>query len=99
MVDCPGIVYPSGDTETEVVLKGVVRVENLKEPSDHIEEVLRRVKHEYITKTYKISSWDNSEDFLEQMCKKSGRLLKVCVLFVIKKCVVIYIITKTRPKC
>jgi len=24
LIDCPGVVYPSGDTETEIVLKGVV---------------------------------------------------------------------------
>jgi len=76
LIDCPGVVYPSGDTETEVVLKGVVRVENLKEPAEHIEEVLNRVKKEYISKTYKIQSWDDTEDFLEQFCRKSGRLLK-----------------------
>lgn len=24
LIDCPGVVYPTGDTETEIVLKGVV---------------------------------------------------------------------------
>lgn len=77
LIDCPGVVYPSGDTETDIVLKGVVRVENLKLPSEHIGEVLRRVKTEYIRKTYKIDVWENEDDFLEQFCRKSGRLLKV----------------------
>jgi nuclear GTP-binding protein len=27
LVDCPGIVYPSGDTETDLVLKGVVNLD------------------------------------------------------------------------
>ena len=26
LIDCPGVVHPSGDTETEIVLKGVVSV-------------------------------------------------------------------------
>ena len=39
LIDCPGVVYPTGDTETEIILKGIVRVENLKEPSEHIGEV------------------------------------------------------------
>jgi len=26
LVDCPGIVQPTGDTETEIILKGVVSV-------------------------------------------------------------------------
>ena len=25
LIDCPGVVYPSGDSETEIILKGVVR--------------------------------------------------------------------------
>ncbi|KAF6034791.1 GNL2 [Bugula neritina] len=32
LIDCPGVVYPSGDTETDIVLKGVVRVENINAP-------------------------------------------------------------------
>ena len=24
LIDCPGVVYPTGDTETEIILKGVV---------------------------------------------------------------------------
>jgi len=27
LIDCPGVVYPTGETETETILKGVVRVE------------------------------------------------------------------------
>lgn len=54
LIDCPGVVYPSGDTDTEIVLKGVVRVENIKDPEDHIPAVLERVKREYLIKTYKI---------------------------------------------
>ena len=32
LIDCPGVVYPSGDSETDIVLKGVVRPPPL--PSD-----------------------------------------------------------------
>ena len=79
LIDCPGVVYPTGDTETEIVLKSVVRVENLKQPSEHIEEVLNRVKVEYIQKTYNILEWTDVDDFLEKFCKRSGRLLKVII--------------------
>jgi nuclear GTP-binding protein len=33
LIDCPGVVYPTGESETELVLKGVVRSEKLSEPS------------------------------------------------------------------
>jgi len=58
------------------VLKGVVRIENLKEPEHYISEVLNRVKPEYLTKQYDIPSWDGPEDFLTKVAERSGRLLK-----------------------
>ncbi|KAL3867873.1 hypothetical protein ACJMK2_040719 [Sinanodonta woodiana] len=76
LVDCPGVVYPTGSTPTECVLKGVVRVENIKTPEDYIGALLERVKTEYVRKTYKVESWTSPEDFLEQLARKSGRLLK-----------------------
>ncbi|XP_072836398.2 nucleolar GTP-binding protein 2 [Pogona vitticeps] len=76
LIDCPGVVYPSGDTETDIVLKGVVQVEKIKTPEDHIAAVLERAKSEYISKTYKIDSWQDAEDFLEKLAFQTGKLLK-----------------------
>ncbi|XP_071964915.1 uncharacterized protein [Antedon mediterranea] len=76
LIDCPGTVNPTGDTETEIILKGVVRVENVKFPEEHIPEVLRRVKPDYITKTYRLTQWKDHIDFLEQLARRSGKLLK-----------------------
>uniref|UniRef100_A0A8C3W4K4 Nucleolar GTP-binding protein 2 n=1 Tax=Catagonus wagneri TaxID=51154 RepID=A0A8C3W4K4_9CETA len=76
LIDCPGVVYPSEDSETDIVLKGVVQVEKIKTPEDHIGAVLERAKPEYISKTYKIDSWENTEDFLEKLAFRTGKLLK-----------------------
>eukprot|EP00124_Ichthyophonus_hoferi_P003105 Ihof_evm1s250 gene=Ihof_evmTU1s250 len=76
LIDCPGVVYSSGDSETETVLKGVVRLENIRNPEDHIGAVLHRAKKEYIEKTYGVSEWKDHVDFLEQMAHKYGKLLK-----------------------
>ncbi|KAM6108513.1 LOW QUALITY PROTEIN: nucleolar GTP-binding protein 2 [Pterocles gutturalis] len=73
LIDCPGVVYPSGDTETDIVLKGVVQVEKIKSPEDHISAVLERAKPEY-TKTYKIDSWKDTEDFLEKLACRTELL-------------------------
>ena len=52
-------------------------MEHLSQPEDHIEEILRRVKPEYISRTYGITDWkaDDYIDFLEKLAKKAGRLL------------------------
>ncbi|CAO2588963.1 Nucleolar GTP-binding protein 2 [Lemmus lemmus] len=76
LIDCPGVVYPSEDSETDIVLKGVVQVEKIKAPQDHIGAVLERAKPEYISKTYRIDSWENAEDFLEKLAFRTGKLLK-----------------------
>ncbi|XP_055332547.1 nucleolar GTP-binding protein 2-like [Paramacrobiotus metropolitanus] len=76
LIDCPGVVYPTGNSETDTVLKGIVRVENLKSPMDFVPAVLERVKPEYIKKTYSLDSFSTSEDLLEQIAKRTGRLFK-----------------------
>lgn len=76
LIDCPGVVYGSRDTETDIVLKGVVRVTNLHDATEHIGEVLKRVKREHLERAYKIKEWEDEYDFLLQLCKLSGKLLR-----------------------
>ena len=76
LIDCPGVVYPSAETDAEKVLKGVVRVELVTNPEDYVEDVLKRVRREYLVKTYNISEFSNHIEFLEQLAKKFGKLLK-----------------------
>jgi nuclear GTP-binding protein len=67
------------------VLKGVVRVENLPQPSEHVPALLERVKPIYISRTYGIPlptnykeegfRWE-AEDLLEKLARMKGRLLK-----------------------
>ncbi|KAK3147239.1 hypothetical protein QOZ80_3BG0279890 [Eleusine coracana subsp. coracana] len=76
LIDCPGVVYQNNDSETDIVLKGVVRVTNLADAAEHIGEVLRRVKKEHLQRAYKIQDWADDNDFLIQLCRTSGKLLK-----------------------
>ncbi|XP_036395358.1 nucleolar GTP-binding protein 2 [Megalops cyprinoides] len=76
LIDCPGVVYPSDDSETDIVLKGVVQVEKIKNPEEHIGAVLERAKPEYIRKTYRVPAWTSAEDFLEKLAFRTGKLLK-----------------------
>ncbi|KAM3613667.1 uncharacterized protein V6R79_003265 [Siganus canaliculatus] len=76
LIDCPGVVYPSEDSESDIVLKGVVQVEKIKNPEEHIGAVLERAKPEYIQKTYRIPTWISAQDFLEKLAFRTGKLLK-----------------------
>lgn len=82
LIDCPGIVPASAqDTQTAKVLKGVVRVEALSTPSEHIPTLLSRVKPVYLARTYNLQVPDSEERFdpdevLDKLARMKGRLLK-----------------------
>ena len=76
MIDCPGVVYDTGDDEIETVLKGVVRAERLECPTDFIQPILDRVKKEYVQKQYMIRDWTDSVDFLTKVANRNEKLLK-----------------------
>lgn len=75
LVDCPGIVYDTGDTETDTVLKGIVRSERLPDPTIFIGAILERSRKEHIQRTYGLADWTDEEDFMTQLAKRNGRLL------------------------
>jgi len=81
LIDCPGVVVDTaGDTETESVLKGVVRAERLETPEDFIQAIVDKVKREHIAGQYKFSKedskWENVTQLLETIATNAGRLLK-----------------------
>ncbi|KAJ1324434.1 nuclear GTP-binding protein [Microdochium nivale] len=77
LIDCPGIVPPSiTDTPTDILLRGVVRVENVDNPEQYIPAVLAKVKPHHMERTYELKGWTDHIHFLELLARKGGRLLK-----------------------
>jgi len=77
LIDCPGIVPPNpNDSDAELLLRGVVRVENVKNPSQYVQVMMERCQSKHIERTYGFKDWKSDEDFLETLARKSGRLLK-----------------------
>ena len=77
LIDCPGIVPPNhNDTPQDLLLRGVVRVENVEHPEQYIPAVLKKVKTHHMERTYELKGWKDHIEFLELMARKSGRLLK-----------------------
>lgn len=78
LIDCPGIVPQNHhDAPQELLLRGVVRVENVEHPEQYIPAVLGRVKKHHMARTYGLSDWNNDHiTFLELLARKGGRLLK-----------------------
>lgn len=78
LIDCPGIVPQNHqDSPKELLLRGVVRVENVEHPEQYIPAVLKRVKKHHMARTYNLGDWnDDHIEFLEVLARKGGRLLK-----------------------
>ncbi|KAK0516630.1 hypothetical protein JMJ35_001233 [Cladonia borealis] len=77
LIDCPGVVPPSNnDTPEDILLRGVVRVENVENPEQYIAAVLKKTKPSHIERTYDVRGFSNPTEFLELLARKGGRLLK-----------------------
>ncbi|KAM0799437.1 nucleolar GTP-binding protein [Usnea florida] len=77
LIDCPGVVPPSNnDSAEDILLRGVVRVENVENPEQYIAAVLNKTKPQHIQRTYDVGSFETATDFLEILARKGGRLLK-----------------------
>lgn len=88
LIDCPGIVPPSlKDSESDILFRGVVRVEHVSNPEQYIPDMLSKCERKHLERTYEIKGWANFEDqpelletastqFIELIARKQGRLLK-----------------------
>lgn len=76
LIDCPGVVPPSTtDTPQDILLRGVVRVENVENPEQYIPAVLLKTKPQHIERTYNLKGYKDHLEFLELLARKGGRLL------------------------
>lgn len=76
LIDCPGVVYEGDQSETDKVLKAVIRAEKIEEPLEYIQGILNKAKKEHLTKLYHVENWTDSEDFVGQIAVNYGKLRK-----------------------
>ena len=74
LIDCPGIVYNPEETDTDKVLKGVVRHEKIPQPDFYVGAILEKVKPKNLYDVYGVTEWTDPEDFMTQVAKKTGKL-------------------------
>lgn len=77
LIDCPGVVPPSTtDTPQDILLRGVVRVENVDNPEQYIPAVLNKTKPHHVERTYNLKGYKDHIEFLNLLARKSGKLLQ-----------------------
>merc|ERR1739848_148375 len=74
LIDSPGFICDkNNDSDTDLVLRGVVRVENLEDPTLYIPEVLQRVDTRCLQRAYQICFWENTREFLLKLANRTKR--------------------------
>ncbi|KAF2436970.1 NGP1NT-domain-containing protein [Tothia fuscella] len=77
LIDCPGVVPPNpNDSPEEILLRGVVRVENVDNPSQYVHAALGMCQRRHVERTYELREWKDADEFLEALARKTGKLLK-----------------------
>ncbi|KAE8149272.1 NGP1NT-domain-containing protein [Aspergillus avenaceus] len=77
LIDCPGVVPPNhNDTPEDILLRGVVRIENVENPEQYIPAVFKRVQPRHLERTYGVKASDDPLEFLSILARKGGRLLR-----------------------
>lgn len=75
LIDCPGVVYETdNDSQIDVVLKGVIRAERIKDPDFFIPSILERISKKVIQSVYGIEKFVDADDFLTKLAIKKGKM-------------------------
>ncbi|KAG1748118.1 P-loop containing nucleoside triphosphate hydrolase protein [Suillus lakei] len=81
IVDSPGVVFDEDESSDSsqkgsILLRNVVKVEDIEDPIAVVEEILARTEHETLQKLYTLPQFSSTLEFLTMLALTSGRLLK-----------------------
>ncbi|THU97867.1 hypothetical protein K435DRAFT_753462 [Dendrothele bispora CBS 962.96] len=83
IVDSPGVVFDEDDFDDgkggkkgSVLLRNVVKVEDVEDPIEVVEEIFHRTSKETLQKIYNLPEFSSTLEFLTMLAMTSGRLLK-----------------------
>ncbi|KAI6127022.1 hypothetical protein F5141DRAFT_1085106 [Pisolithus sp. B1] len=84
IIDSPGVIFDEDDHEGgssqrqkgSVLLRNVVKVEDIEDPIAVVEEIFERTEHEVLRKIYNLPQFSSTLEFLTMHALSSGRLLK-----------------------
>eukprot|EP00794_Sanderia_malayensis_P006030 gene6030-6731_t len=76
LLDCPGIVMGTGSTDTQIILRNCVKIEQLDDVIMPVEAILRRCNKNQIMEKYCVAEYSNAEEFLGFLARRLGKLKK-----------------------
>ncbi|KAI9457235.1 P-loop containing nucleoside triphosphate hydrolase protein [Lactarius psammicola] len=81
IVDSPGVIFDSdegiqGQNESSVLLRNVIKPEDVDDPISVVEEILARTQAEKLMKIYNLPTFNTALEFLTMLALSTGRLLR-----------------------
>ena len=75
LLDSPGVIL-SKDNVDSLILRNVIKVEDLEDPIAPVESLVMRVSRKEILRDYKIPNFNTINEFLASVARKMGKLIK-----------------------
>jgi nuclear GTP-binding protein len=76
LLDSPGIIFSSGQLDSDVILRNAIRVEKLKDPVEPVVSIVNRCRKEQLTSRYGVKDFKDATHFLEELATLRGKLKK-----------------------
>ncbi|KAM7272262.1 hypothetical protein ACFE04_026925 [Oxalis oulophora] len=77
LLDCPGVVMlKSSENDTSIALRNCKRIEKLDDPVGPVKEILKLCPASMLVTIYKVSTFENVDDFLQKVASVRGKLKK-----------------------
>ncbi|XP_044523422.1 guanine nucleotide-binding protein-like 3-like protein [Gracilinanus agilis] len=76
LLDSPGIVLSPSTSDTALILRNCLKIEQLADPVTPVEAILRRCNHEQLSQHYGLPHFNNTMEFLVLLARRLGRLKK-----------------------
>eukprot|EP00123_Amoebidium_parasiticum_P017261 comp23774_c0_seq1/m.41213 comp23774_c0_seq1/g.41213 ORF comp23774_c0_seq1/g.41213 comp23774_c0_seq1/m.41213 type:complete len:598 (-) comp23774_c0_seq1:359-2152(-) len=76
LLDSPGIVFSSDNSDSDIILRNCVNIDNLPDPVKPVEIILKRCNKDQLLELYELPDFDNVQEFLTHLAIKRGKLKK-----------------------
>eukprot|EP01114_Cavostelium_apophysatum_P014136 TRINITY_DN3586_c0_g1_i1.p1 TRINITY_DN3586_c0_g1~~TRINITY_DN3586_c0_g1_i1.p1 ORF type:complete len:602 (-),score=241.89 TRINITY_DN3586_c0_g1_i1:30-1835(-) len=77
LLDCPGIVFGNtNNSDNDIILRNAVRIEQIPDPVEPVETIIKRAKPEQMMEIYKVAKFSTTTEFLLHIANKRGKLGK-----------------------
>lgn len=76
LLDCPGIVFSESSSESDLVLRNCIKVEQITDTVKPVDLILSRCRREKLMELYKIPIYHDTREFLCHIAHKRGKLGK-----------------------